>query len=210
MQQRDCSLHPLHPDQLLGQYWRGLQGAAPGHRHPRLVPGQPPGRGGQECGVLQPSHRDQCSESDLLALLSFFWFIKFCISGRVCSLHLLCCCSHPGRGDKVAEVQRQGILQHCQGLKEQLPWKVFGGFINKNWIHFDNSFFYFAWWRLFRFGLALRVSFRHGTLGLQRQKTFQAYYFRSANNQRTILLVLFGYASKTLDQRISTVCMSAF
>ena len=75
-------------------------------------------------------------------------------SGRISSLHLLCCCSHPGRGDKVAEVQRQGILQHCQGLKEQLPWKVFGGFINKNWIHFDISFFYFAWWRLFRFGLA--------------------------------------------------------
>ena len=69
MQQRDCSLHPLHPDQLLGQYWRGLHGAAPGHRHPRLVPGQPPGRGGQESGVLQPSHRDQCSALQILWLL---------------------------------------------------------------------------------------------------------------------------------------------
>ena len=155
MQQRDCCLHPVHPDQLLGQYRRGLHGAAPGHRHPRLVPGQPPGGGGQESGVLQPSHRDQCSE---LQIFCFFWvsfdLLKFCISGRISSLHLLCCCSHPGRGDKVAEVQRQGHLQHRQGLKEQLPWKVFGGFINKNRINFDISFIYFAWRRLFRFGLA--------------------------------------------------------
>ena len=120
---------------------------------PRARPASRPWRTRVRSATTFSPRPMQCV-ADLMALVGFFWFIKFCISGRVCSLHLLCCCSHPGRGDKVAEVQRQGILQHCQGLKEQLPWKVFGGFINKNWIHFDISFLYFAWQRLFRFCLA--------------------------------------------------------
>ena len=52
---------------------------------------------------------------------SFGFLLIYSNSGCISSLHLLCCCSRPGRGDKAAEVQRQGILQHCQGLKEQLP-----------------------------------------------------------------------------------------